>query len=54
MSIKAQNPIGIIGAGTMGAGIAQAAANAGWPVKLYDVNQTLVDFDLNVLLKKTE
>jgi 3-hydroxybutyryl-CoA dehydrogenase len=54
MSIKAQNPIGIIGAGTMGAGIAQAAANAGWPVKLYDVNQTLVDLAEESLVKRFE
>lgn len=30
-------PIGIVGAGTMGAGIAQVAANAGHPVRIYDV-----------------
>jgi len=27
----------------MGAGIAQTAAKAGWPVKLFDINQSLVD-----------
>ena len=43
MTNNAQNSIGIIGAGTMGAGIAQAAAGAGWPVVLYDIEQTLVD-----------
>ena len=43
MSTNAQNPIGVIGAGTMGAGIAQAAAGAGWSVKLFDINQSLVD-----------
>ena len=43
MSTNSRNPIGVIGAGTMGAGIAQAAAGAGWPVKLYDINQSLVD-----------
>ncbi len=54
MSTKAQNPIGIIGAGTMGAGIAQAAASAGWPVKLYDVNQTLIDLAKESLVKRFE
>ena len=43
MTNNAQNSIGVIGAGTMGAGIAQAAAGAGWPVVLYDIEQTLVD-----------
>jgi 3-hydroxybutyryl-CoA dehydrogenase len=43
MSTNSRNPIGVIGAGTMGAGIAQAAAGAGWPVKLFDINQSLVD-----------
>ncbi len=43
MTSKATNPVGIIGAGTMGTGIAQAAATAGWPVRLFDVEQTLVD-----------
>jgi 3-hydroxybutyryl-CoA dehydrogenase len=38
-----QKSIGVIGAGTMGAGIAQSAAHAGWPVLLYDINQMLVD-----------
>ena len=52
MSTKAQNPIGVIGAGTMGAGIAQAAASAGWSVKLFDVNQTLVDGAKQNLVKR--
>ncbi|MBC8203700.1 MAG: 3-hydroxybutyryl-CoA dehydrogenase [Planctomycetes bacterium] len=43
MTNKVQNSIGVIGAGTMGAGIAQAAAGAGWPVILFDIEQTLVD-----------
>lgn len=34
-----QSPIGILGAGTMGAGIAQIAASAGHPVTLYDTSQ---------------
>ncbi len=43
MTSKATKPVGIIGAGTMGAGIAQAAATAGWQVRLFDVEQSLVD-----------
>ncbi|WP_405211020.1 3-hydroxyacyl-CoA dehydrogenase NAD-binding domain-containing protein [Dokdonia sp. Asnod2-E02] len=37
------NNIGIIGAGTMGSGIAQVAATAGCDVKLFDVNQEALD-----------
>ena len=43
MATHASNPLGIIGAGTMGAGIAQAAASAGWFVKLFDIEQPLLD-----------
>jgi len=42
MTTNATNPIGIIGAGTMGAGIAQAAAFSGWSVRLFDIEPTLV------------
>ncbi|HXG52228.1 MAG TPA: 3-hydroxyacyl-CoA dehydrogenase NAD-binding domain-containing protein [candidate division Zixibacteria bacterium] len=35
--------IGVLGAGTMGAGIAQVAAQAGFRTLLYDVSQELVD-----------
>ena len=38
MTSSATNPVGIIGAGTMGTGIAQAAAAAGWEVRLFDIN----------------
>ena len=43
MTTHASNPLGIIGAGTMGAGIAQAAASAGWFVRLFDIEQPLLD-----------
>ena len=36
------NTVGIIGAGTMGAGIAQVAATAGWTVELMDVDEATV------------
>lgn len=34
-----QSPVAVIGAGSMGAGIAQVAAQAGHPVRLYDAQQ---------------
>jgi len=43
MATHATNPVGIIGSGTMGAGIAQAAAAAGWQVRLYDIEESLID-----------
>jgi len=43
--------IGIIGAGTMGSGIAQVAATAGCAVKLFDVNQEALD-KANAALEK--
>lgn len=36
LPISSSAPVGVIGAGTMGAGIAQVAAQAGHPVLLYD------------------
>ncbi len=47
MSSNANNPIGVIGAGTMGTGIAQVIASAGWPVLLFDIEETLVEHALN-------
>jgi 3-hydroxybutyryl-CoA dehydrogenase len=35
--------IGVLGAGTMGAGIAQVAAQAGFNVLLYDIAQEFID-----------
>ncbi|MBC8259058.1 MAG: 3-hydroxyacyl-CoA dehydrogenase [SAR324 cluster bacterium] len=40
MQIESNNyPVAVLGAGTMGEGIAQIAATAGHPVQLYDVSQ---------------
>ncbi|MHC4414114.1 MAG: 3-hydroxyacyl-CoA dehydrogenase NAD-binding domain-containing protein [Planctomycetota bacterium] len=39
---RSPNSVGIIGAGTMGAGIAQVAATAGWTVELADVDEATV------------
>jgi 3-hydroxybutyryl-CoA dehydrogenase len=41
-ALRPQAPVGIIGAGTMGAGIAQVAAAAGHRVRLFDVNAAQV------------
>jgi 3-hydroxybutyryl-CoA dehydrogenase len=38
--------VAVLGAGTMGHGIAQVAALAGMPVRLYDIDQTRVDAGL--------
>ena len=38
MEIKTENyPLAVVGAGSMGMGIAQVAASAGHPVILYDI-----------------
>jgi 3-hydroxybutyryl-CoA dehydrogenase len=39
--------IGVLGAGTMGAGIAQVAAQAGFATLLYDISQEFIDNGLN-------
>lgn len=43
MSAAGTHTVGILGAGTMGAGIAQVAAAAGWTVYLADKNRKLVE-----------
>ena len=44
MEIEAENyPIAVMGAGTMGMGIAQVAASAGHPVMLYDVAEKHIE-----------
>jgi 3-hydroxybutyryl-CoA dehydrogenase len=42
-ALSAETPVGVIGAGAMGAGIAQVAAQAGHPVRLFDVAEGAVD-----------
>ena len=46
--------LGIIGAGTMGAGIAQVAATAGWNVELMDVDETLVRAAIDGIAKRLD
>lgn len=44
--------LGIIGAGTMGAGIAQVAASAGWTVELMDLDETVVRAAIDGIAKR--
>src|SRR5919199_5947515 len=39
--------VGVVGAGTMGAGIAQVAASAGLEVRLYDISDEVLDRGLS-------
>jgi 3-hydroxybutyryl-CoA dehydrogenase len=43
--------IGIIGSGVMGSGIAQVAAEAGLDVRLFDINEKLLDNAIGVITK---
>lgn len=43
MSIESIKTVGIAGAGTMGQGIAQVCASAGFTVLLYDIKQEFID-----------
>jgi 3-hydroxyacyl-CoA dehydrogenase len=48
------NKIGIVGAGTMGGGIAMSCANVGIPVIIMEVNQQLLDKGLSICRKNYE
>ena len=55
MQIEANNyPVAVLGAGTMGEGIAQIAASAGHPVMLYDVSQQQLETALENIAKRLE
>ena len=55
MQIEANNyPVAVLGAGTMGEGIAQIAATAGHPVMLYDVSQQQLETALENIAKRLE
>ena len=49
---ESSSTLGIIGAGTMGAGIAQVAATAGWTVELMDVDETVVRAAIDGIAKR--
>lgn len=51
---KPFNTIGIIGSGTMGIGIAQVVALAGYPIVLYDIRQDILDKALDRLKASIE
>ena len=46
--------VGVVGAGTMGAGIAQVAAQSGFSVILYDVDEDIVDRSLSALFARLD
>ena len=48
------NKIGIIGAGTMGNGIAHVSALSGFDTILMDINDEFVDSGLDTIRKKSE
>lgn len=41
--------VAVIGSGTMGAGIAEVAAAAGHPVRIFDINQTAIAQALSLI-----
>ncbi len=51
LPLRAINSIGIIGAGTMGGGIAMNFANAGIPVTLLEINQQALDRGIDICRK---
>ena len=52
--LRSLDSVGIIGAGTMGGGIAMNFANAGIPVTLLEINQEALDHGLGICRKKYE
>jgi 3-hydroxybutyryl-CoA dehydrogenase len=48
------NKVGVIGAGTMGAGIAQVFATSGFDVTLVDIKQEFIDRGLNTINKSLD
>lgn len=46
------NSIGVVGAGQMGRGIAQVAAQAGYQVQLFDISKDSLDFAINFIGKQ--
>ena len=48
------HPIGIIGTGAMGAGIAQVAAVSGWPVFMLDLDEATVQQAIDGIIKRID
>jgi 3-hydroxybutyryl-CoA dehydrogenase len=51
MTFDSIQRVAVLGAGTMGQGIAQACATAGYNVLLYDVNENLIGSGINAIQK---
>jgi 3-hydroxybutyryl-CoA dehydrogenase len=54
MDLSSIKTIGVVGAGTMGSGIAQIAAMAGYTTKLFDINADAVKKAEQVIIKNLE
>jgi 3-hydroxyacyl-CoA dehydrogenase len=54
VELKAINAVGIIGAGTMGGGIAMNFANVGIPVTLLEMNQEALEKGLRIIRRNYE
>jgi 3-hydroxybutyryl-CoA dehydrogenase len=54
MDLSSIKTIGVIGAGTMGSGIAQIAAMAGYTTKLFDINADAVKKAEQAIIKNLE
>lgn len=54
MTIDTIKTVGIVGAGTMGQGIAQLCAQSGFKVLLYDIQPTLITAAIGAIKKKLE
>jgi 3-hydroxybutyryl-CoA dehydrogenase len=52
--VESVQKIGVVGAGTMGAGVAQVFAAAGFPVTVQDIEQGLVDRGMGAIKKSLE
>jgi 3-hydroxybutyryl-CoA dehydrogenase len=52
--IEGINEVGVVGAGTMGAGVAQVFATAGYPVKLQDIGEARLSRGMGAIKKSFE
>ena len=53
-SYKGVNEVGVVGAGTMGAGVAQIFAVAGYPVRLQDIAEEPLNRGMGAIKKSLE
>ncbi len=52
--VEGVNKIGVVGAGTMGAGVAQTFAAAGYPVRLQDIGEAPLGRGMAAIKKSLE